>query len=130
MGSFQAMQSGSGIQALMWSAPYAGPEAGNGHGLTTAEVNQRVQRWLRLCALDAPDSDLALLVAAASDARSSSKLLKMLGQPASTLRDWWHVQDHTGYRMTEATGDTDWAYLVLARMSFEARFSVVGALTG
>lgn len=87
-----------------------------------------LQKWLELCGLDLPDSALPLVGAAIEDFRSHTELRNMLAEPPEVLMHWWHEQSAVDWRMTQLTGNTDWAWLVLARMGKDVSDSRFGGL--
>lgn len=87
-----------------------------------------LMHWLALCGLDLPDSSLVLVNAASEDYRRASALRHMLGEPPEDFLRWWHSQDYRDWAMTDVTGNTDWAWLVLARAGQEVSESKFGGL--
>lgn len=85
-------------------------------------------RWLTLCGLDGHDSSLRLAAAARDDFDSRPLLRAMLAEPVSDFINWWHGQDVTDWSLTRATGNTDWAWLALARAANERSESRWGGL--
>ncbi|MFZ2990142.1 hypothetical protein [Ideonella sp.] len=99
-----------------------------GRSVTVQPSNEDTARWLALCGLNGPNASAHLINAACADLRRGPDLLFMLSVPPDDFLRWWHIQDHTGWAMTEATASTDWAWLVLARLGFEVQRSQFGQL--
>lgn len=51
-----------------------------------------------------------------------------LESPPEDFLRWWHSQDYRDWAMTDVTGNTDWAWLVLARAGQEVSESKFGGL--
>lgn len=94
----------------------------------TSERDDFLMHWLALCGLDLPDSSLALVDAASEDYRQTPWLRHMLAEPPDDFLRWWHAQDFRPWKMTAATGSTDWAWMVLARAGHKVSESKFGGL--
>jgi len=86
-------------------------------------------RWLVLCGLERPDAEIHLVEAACADLQRCAELPPMLRATPEAFRRWWYEQDHQPWRMTAATGSTDWAWLLLARLGFEVQQSQFSELS-
>lgn len=92
------------------------------------ESPDQLVRWLALCGLDMPGSALDLIHAASEDLRSRPALRNMLDATPDTFLRWWYAQDYLDWHLTRVTGNSDWAWLALARAGAAVSDSRFGTL--